>query len=180
MNGDAEPLPKDAKSRDAKSRDAKSSAAKSGGVRKAQPLLTAAALYFCMVFLVGALLGPLRVLWLEPFAGPTIAVLCEAPLLIFAMRVAAHWAPAWARFEGGWLSYLLMGVAALVLQQVADLAVGFGLRAMTFEAQLRYFETPPGWIYGFCLLVFAVMPFIAHWRRKVRSRRSVQMPVANG
>ncbi len=139
---------------------------------KAQPLLTAAALYFCMVFLVGALLGPLRVSWLEPIAGPTLAVLCEAPLLIVAMSLAANWAPAWSRFDGGWLAFLAMGVLALILQQVADLAVGFGLRGMTFDAQLQYFQTPPGWIYAFCLIVFALMPVIAYWRRKARLRRA--------
>ncbi len=148
--------------------------------RKAQPLLTAAALYFCMVFFVGAVLGPLRVMWLEPFAGPAIAVLCEAPLLIFAMSGAANWAPAWARLEGGSLSFLAMGVLALVLQQVADLAVGFGLRGMTFDAQLRYFQTPPGWIYGFCLIVFALMPLVAHWRRTARAGRSVRRPPSGG
>ncbi|MBI3439034.1 MAG: hypothetical protein HY054_10400 [Proteobacteria bacterium] len=138
--------------------------------RKAQPLLTAAALYFCMVFLVGALLGPLRVLWLEPFAGPTIAVLCEAPLLILAMSFVSRWAPAWASFDGGWLSFLAMGMLALILQQVADLAVGFGLRGMTFDSQLRYFQTPPGWIYAFCLAVFALMPVITYWRRPRTAR----------
>jgi len=144
---------------------------------KAQPLLTAAALYFCMVFFVGALLGPLRALWLEPWAGPTIAVACEAPLLIMAMSLAAKWAPAWARLDGGWLSFLTMGVLALILQQVADLAVGFGLRGMTVDTQLHYFTTPPGWIYAFCLIVFALMPVIAHWRRRARARRLVQTPV---
>ena len=160
MNAEADPLP--------------------GAVRRAQPLLTAAALYFCMGFFVGALLGPLRVLWLEPFAGPTLAVLCEAPLLILAMSFAAKWAPSWARFDGGWLSFLAMGVLALVLQQVADLAVGFGLRGMTFDSQLRYFQSPPGWIYAFCLVVFALMPVIAHWRRRTRARppASVSGPTA--
>ena len=151
MNAEANPLP--------------------DAARKAQPLLTAAALYFCMVFFVGALLGPPRVLWLEPFAGPTIAVLCEAPLLVAAMSFAAKWAPAWARFDGGWASFLAMGVLALFLQQVADLAVGFGLRGMTFDSQLRYFQTPPGWIYAFCLIVFALMPVISYWRRKGRAAR---------
>jgi hypothetical protein len=146
---------------------------------KVQELLTAAALYFCMVFFVGALLGPFRVLWLEPWAGPTIAVLCEAPLLILAMNFAAKWAPAWARLDGGWLSFLAMGLLALVLQQLADLAVGFGLRGMTLDSQLHYFATPPGWIYAFCLVVFALMPLIAHWRRKARARRSVEMPAAH-
>jgi hypothetical protein len=151
-----------------------------GAAQRAQPLLTAAAVYFCMVFFVGALLGPLRVLWLEPFAGPTIAVAIEAPLLILAMAFAASWAPAWARFDGGWLSFLVMGILALVLQQVADLAVGFGLRGMTLDAQLRYFQTPPGWIYAFCLIVFALMPVISHWRGKARARRMPQSPPASG
>ena len=151
-----------------------------GAVRRAQPLLTAAALYFCMVFLVGALLGPLRVLWLEPWAGPTIAVLIEAPLLILAMNFSAKWAPAWARFDGGWLSFLVMGILALVLQQVADLAVGFGLRGMTFDSQLRYFATPPGWIYAFCLIVFALMPVIAYARRKPRARDRLEAAPADG
>ena len=150
-----------------------------GAMSKAQPLLTAAALYFCMVFFVGALLGPLRVLWLEPWAGPAIAVLCEAPLLILAMSFAAKWAPDWARLDGGWLSFLAMGILALVLQQMADLAVGFGLRGMTVDAQLRYFATPPGWIYAFCLIVFALMPVIAHWRRGSRARRLAPMPAAH-
>ncbi|MBS0385897.1 MAG: hypothetical protein JSS00_11170 [Proteobacteria bacterium] len=151
-----------------------------GAVRRAQPLLMAAAVYFCMVFFVGALLGPLRVLWLEPFAGPTLAVLVEAPLLILAMSFAASWAPAWARFEGGSLSFLAMGILALVLQQVADLAVGFGLRGMTFDSQIRYFATPPGWIYALCLVVFALMPMLAHWRRRARARRAQPEPPRGG
>lgn len=142
------------------------------GSSDARHLLTAAALYFCMVFFVGAVLGPLRVLWLEPFAGQTIAVLCEAPLLVIAMRFAARWAPAWARYRGPWLGYLAIGGAALILQQMADLAVGFGLRGMTFDAQLRYFSTPPGWIYAVCLAVFALMPLIASWRRSSPAQTS--------
>jgi hypothetical protein len=141
-------------------------AASGDAPRGAQRLLTAAALYFCMVFVVGALLGPLRVLWLEPFVGPALAVLCEAPLLILAMRLAARWAPAWAHFQGSQLGYLAMGFVALILQQIADLAVAFGLRAMTFDAQLRYFSTPAGWIYAACLAAFAFMPLVASWKKR--------------
>jgi len=54
-----------------------------------------------------------------------------------------------------------MGVVALALQQVADLAVGFGLRGMTLGDQIAYFATPPGLIYIATLIVFAVMPLIA-------------------
>jgi len=128
--------------------------------RRASRVPHAAAIYFALVFAVGMLLGPPRVLWLEPWFGKTIAVLLEAPLLVGAMWFAARWAPAWARVDGGWISYLLIGLLALVFQQIADLAVGFGLREMTFADQLAYFGTPAGMIYIATLAVFAAMPLI--------------------
>lgn len=129
-------------------------------------ILTAAAIYFVLVFAVGLLLGPVRVLWLEPVLGRTLAVACEAPLLLLAMAVAARLAPRWAGLAGGWASYLGVGVIALVLQQVADLAVGFGLRGMTLQDQLAHFATPPGWIYAFTLCVFVVAPLVAYFRTR--------------
>ena len=123
-------------------------------------VLSAAALYFVLVFAVGLLLGPARVLWLEPWFGRALAVLFEAPLLIVAMWFGARWAPAWAKLEAGWWRRLAMGLIALALQQMADLAVGFGLRGMTFADQLAYFATPAGLIYIATLIVFAAMPLI--------------------
>lgn len=127
----------------------------------------AALIYFALVFAVGFLLGPPRVLWFEPWLGGAIAVLLEAPLLTSAMWFAARAASDWARVEGGWVSYLCIGVIALALQQVADLAVGFGLRGMTLTDQLTYFATPAGMIYAFTLVVFALMPLI-----RMQSRRT--------
>ena len=120
----------------------------------------AAAIYFALVFAVGMLLGPPRVLWLEPWLGKTIAVLLEAPLLVAAMWFAARAAPAWTRVEGGWISFLTIGLLALVFQQIADLAVGFGLRGVTVADQLAYLVTPAGMIYALTLVIFAVMPLI--------------------
>jgi hypothetical protein len=128
-------------------------------------VLRAAAVYFAIVFAVGLALGPVRVLWLEPWIGATLAVLCEAPLLIFAMIFGARAAPTWARVEGGWLAHLAIGLIALALQQVADLAVGFGLRGMTLSDQIAYLATPPGVIYAVTLVVFALTPLIAYLRR---------------
>ncbi len=120
----------------------------------------AALIYFALVFLVGLLLGPVRVIWLEPWLGNTIAVLLEAPLLIIAMWFAARAADQWARVEGGWMSYLFVGLIALALQQLADLAVGFGFRGMTAADQLAYFMTPAGLVYVATLVVFAAMPLM--------------------
>lgn len=55
---------------------------------------------------------------------------------------------------------LAVGVIALLLQQVADLAVGFGLRGMTLSEQWSYFATPPGFIYGACSVLFVLMPLL--------------------
>ncbi len=131
-----------------------------GRTARASRLLRAAGLYFAIVFGVGLLLGPPRVLWLEPWLGKTLAVLCEMPLLIGAMWFGARAAPNWAGLQAGWASLLGVGVLALVLQQIADLAVGFGLRSMTLAEQWAYFATPPGFIYAFSLVLFALMPLL--------------------
>ena len=44
--------------------------------------------YFGLVFGVGFLLGPIRVLWLEPRFGPIVATACEAPFMLLAILVA--------------------------------------------------------------------------------------------
>ena len=87
-------------------------------------------------------------------------VLLEAPFLVCAMWFAAPLSLRWGRVELGWARALWVGVLALVLQQVADLAVGFGLRGMTLTDQLTYFATPAGAIYAFTLVVFAIMPLM--------------------
>lgn len=127
----------------------------------------AALIYFALVFAVGFLLGPLRVLWLEPWLGRTLAVSLEAPLLVFAMWFAARAAPHWAGVTGRWLTYVAIGVLALVFQQIADLAVGFGLRGMTLVDQLDYFATPAGLVYALTLVVFVLMPLIRMPRDEV-------------
>lgn len=53
-------------------------------------ILRAAAVYIGIVFAVGILLGPVRVLWVEQWFGRTIAVLLEAPFLVIAMMFAAR------------------------------------------------------------------------------------------
>ena len=102
-------------------------------------IAAAAALYFAIVFGVGFLLGPIRVLWLEPRLGPTLAVVCEAPFLLAAMMVASRWVPCVVRLRQDLASLALMGGGALVLQQIADFAVGIGLRGISPSEQLAQF-----------------------------------------
>jgi hypothetical protein len=122
--------------------------------------------YFLVVFGVGFVLGPIRVLVLEPRLGPMLAVLCEAPVLILAMWFAANAAPKWARLTGGVAAHFSVGLIALALQQAADWAVGFGLRGMTLRDQLNYFASPPGHVYLATLIAFLFMPLVRYRMRK--------------
>ena len=119
---------------------------------------TAAALYFAIVFGTGLVLGPIRVLWLEPRVGATIAVICEAPLLLAAIVLAARWVPRRRGLSGSAAALWGMELGALALQQIADYAVGIGLRGMAPADQLRGLATPAGAIYVALLLAFVAMP----------------------
>jgi hypothetical protein len=123
-------------------------------------LAGAAALYFLLVFGAGFLLGPLRVLLLEPRLGPVAAVLCEAPLLILAIYLAARWVPRVLGVPRDSATLVVIGVGALALQQVADFLVGFGLRGMTFADQMARVRTTEGMIYVALLIVFVAMPLV--------------------
>ena len=129
-------------------------------------VITAAVVYFAAVFGVGFMLGPIRVLWLEPTLGKTLAVLCEVPLLLMAMVWAAWLVPKRLYLAPSFTSLAAMGIGALLLQQLADFAVGFGMRGMGPAEQLQQFATPAGLIYGVSLLAFAVMPLLINRRTR--------------
>lgn len=122
----------------------------------------AAVLYFLIVFGVGFLLGPIRVLVLEPRVGQLAAVLVEAPFLIAAIVLAARWVPRWCGTAPTTASLLGVGFGALVLQQIADFLVGLTLRGIGPAEQLARFATLEGAIYAGLLLLFALMPLLAN------------------
>jgi hypothetical protein len=124
----------------------------------------AAALYFAIVFVVGFLLRPIRVLWLEPTLGTTAAVACETPFLLGTMIVAARWTPRRLGLSLDSLLLVLMGIGALLLQQVADFALGIGLRRMSPLSNWRISRRLAGAIYAALLLVFATMPVLVNRR----------------
>jgi hypothetical protein len=129
-------------------------------------VVSAALLYFAIVFGVGMALGPVRVLWLEPRLGTTLAVLCEAPFLLAAMLVAARWVPRRTGLGHGLAPLALMGIGALALQQAADLGVGIWLRGLTPAQQYAGLATPAGAVYLALLVIFAALPAALNARRR--------------
>jgi len=124
-------------------------------------ILGTALLYFIIVFGVGFLLGPIRVLVLEPRFGTLAAVLCETPFLVGAILVASRVASRALRLEARKSALLAVGLIALVMQQIADLAVGVTLRGISLSEQLARFATAEGTIYAALLVLFAAMPALA-------------------
>src|ERR1700736_5612718 len=93
-------------------------------------------LYFGVVFGVGFLLGPIRVLWLEPRFGPIIATACEAPFMLSGILVAARWIPRVLNILRDPETLVLVGIGSLGLLQIADFTVGFWLRVLPQQNSL--------------------------------------------
>lgn len=129
---------------------------------KMMRIVAAAGLYFLIVFGVGFLLGPIRVLWLEPRIGTLAAVLCETPFLLAAMVIASRFALHLVRLEPRNSALLCVGVVALAMQQIADVTVGVALRGISLGEQLARFATAEGAIYAALLVLFAIMPVLTN------------------
>ena len=114
------------------------------------------------MFVAGFVLGPIRVLWLEPRLGVVAATLCEAPFLLLAMIAAAYSIPRVTRIDASIGAMLAMGIGALALQQAADFVVGTALRGISATDQLARLATPEGAIYAALLVLFALMPAIVN------------------
>jgi hypothetical protein len=129
--------------------------------------LAATLAYFAIVFAVGCILGPVRVLLLEPHLGRARATLLEAPLLIVAMIVAAHYVTQRFGLSGHAAGLAVLGIAAFSLVMLADLMVGLLFVQMSIGDQLLDLMTPGGLIYLGLLAVFAAMPLLSDlwWRR---------------
>jgi hypothetical protein len=130
------------------------------------PILKASLAYFAIVFTVGFLCGPIRVLMLEPMFGATAAVVLEAPILLMAMLYAARFVPRRLRLTPTARGHLGMGCGALVLVLLADLAVGLLVRDLSVAEIFAHFGTPAGRIYAALLLAFALLPWLVNRRAR--------------
>jgi hypothetical protein len=139
------------------------------GRMEVMPIASAASLYFLIVFSVGFLLGPVRVFWLEPWLGEAAAVLCEAPFLLVAIVSAARWVPKKLNLQPNFSSLVGMGLGALILQQIADFAVGSILRGITPLEQIARLSKAAGLIYLALVISFAGMPALANRTRRPAS-----------
>ena len=126
--------------------------------------MTRSLAYFGIVFGMGFVLGPVRVLWLVPRVGERWAELIEAPVMLTVIVLAARWLvrrfPADRR-----ISYLWWGLGALALVIAAELTVVLALRGLTLSEYLTTRDPVAGGVYLANLALFAIMPWFLAGRR---------------
>ena len=123
--------------------------------------LRAALTYFVLVFAAGCVLGPIRVLLLEPIFGRLIATLIEGPVLIVTMIVAARFVIRWFLLTGLAVELTLVGIIAFAAVMLADLLIGLFAFETSIGDQLLELLTPAGLVYVVLLAIFAVMPVLS-------------------
>lgn len=134
-------------------------------MRRVRASAAAGLLYFCAVFAAGFVLGPIRVLLLEPRVGELAAVAIEAPFLIAAMFFAARFLVGNFGLNGARPSQAAMGLLALALLLVMEEALAWLLRGQPLEQHARHYLSPPGLLSLALFALFAAMPAVANWRR---------------
>ncbi|WP_137178731.1 hypothetical protein [Roseomonas sp. AR75] len=118
----------------------------------------AGALYFAVLFGLGFLLGPFRILVLEPRIGAVGAILVEAVPMLGAMIVVAPWAARMLDVPPTPAARLTMGIVALLLLVAAESALDALLGGRAFWAQRV--RTPDGRIGLTLMAAFALMPLV--------------------
>jgi hypothetical protein len=126
--------------------------------------IRAAALYFALIFALGFVLGTVRVLWLAPLAGETLAVLAEQPIMLTASWFTAGWL---LRRNGltGLSDRAAMGGFAMVLLFVAEIALGLSLFDQTPGQSLTKALVLPGLIGLIGQIMFGLMPLFVSAKR---------------
>lgn len=129
-------------------------------------ILKAALLYFLIVFGIGSLLGPIRILLVVPRLGERMAELLEAPLMLLAIILVANWIVRRFQLPVRLIYRLGTGVIALALGLVFEFGLVLMLRGLTLR---EYFETRDpiaAGVYYLTLALFCVMPLLI--RRSMR------------
>jgi hypothetical protein len=117
-------------------------------------------LYFGIVFTVGFILGPIRILWAVPRFGARVAELMEMPLMLVAIALAALWVVRRLSVPPGLWPRLGMGSVALGLLLLAEFGAVLQLRGLSIAEYLANRDPVSGTVYGLMLGLFAVMPWL--------------------
>ncbi len=123
-------------------------------------ILKAGVLYFALVFGVGFVLGPMRVLWVVPRFGERTAELLEAPIMLVAIVLSARWIAKRFATPAPASTKLGIGFLALGFLLASELSVVLWLRGLTIEQYIVSRDPVAGTVYLLLLGLFAIMPLL--------------------
>ncbi len=114
--------------------------------------------YFAIVFLIGFMLGVVRVLVFEPRLGSTFSVAVETPLMLLVSWFVAGWAV--RRFAiAGSSDRLRLGLFALALLVLAETLLGLVIGQSLIQ-QLYVYWSPRGAMTLIGQIGFATIPML--------------------
>jgi len=116
--------------------------------------------YFGIVFAAGLVLGPLRVLALEPRVGSRAAELMELPLMLVVIVYAARWIVRRFLRSASRRARLAAGAVALASTLAAELTLVVPVRGLTVAEYFATRDPVAGGAYYAMLAVFALMPLL--------------------
>lgn len=125
------------------------------------------AAYFAIVFVLGFLLGILRVMWLEPLIGTRYAELAEMPLMIAASYLSARFLLSRTTRPLSRAGAVWLGVVALGLLLLFELTVVVAIRRLPITGYIGTRDYVSGTAYLISLMLFALMPMFVVTRPSV-------------
>jgi hypothetical protein len=124
----------------------------------------AGALYAIIVFVIGFILGTIRVLLVVPRLGETTAVIIEAPIMLAASWFVCRWCMDRLSVGRTIPARSLMGLVAFLVLMSAEVGLGAVLGRLLVD-QVAAYGSPAGAIGLAAQVIFATFPVIQIWRR---------------
>ena len=123
-------------------------------------ILNAALVYFLIVFGIGSVLGPIRILLVVPRLGERMAELLEAPLMLLAIILAANWIVRRFQLPLRLIYRLGAGVIAFILGLLFEFGLVLTLRGSTLREYFQSRDSIAASVYYLTLVLFALMPLL--------------------
>jgi hypothetical protein len=124
----------------------------------------AGALYAIIVFLIGFLLGTVRVLLLAPRLGEMIAVIVEAPVILSASWFVCRWCVDRLDVRRTVPDRSLMGLVAFVVLMSTEVGMG-AVFGRSLVDQLAAYGSLAGAVGLLAQVIFGLFPVVQIWRR---------------
>ena len=129
-------------------------------------------LYFALTFGAGFLLGPIRILVLEPRVGVRAAELLEIPVMIGVTLLAARWVTRRLAVPPAAGPRLGMGLLAAGLLLVAEFTLVLRLRGLALEDYFASRDPVSGSAYYASVLLLALFPLLVNRPRAAPCRET--------